>query len=65
VYDGTENGECYIKLQKSPSETSEVLNTIYDESDMNQSNVFKWRKHFRKGREDVNDEERQGAPIMT
>jgi hypothetical protein len=30
---------------------------------MSKSNVFKWHKRFRQGGEDVNDDERQGAPI--
>jgi hypothetical protein len=30
---------------------------------MGKSNVFKWHKRFREGREDLNDE-RQGAPAM-
>jgi hypothetical protein len=30
---------------------------------MSKSNVFKWYKHFREGREDVNDDEKQGAPV--
>jgi ribosomal protein S25 len=32
---------------------------------LSKRNVFKWHKRFRKGREDANNEERQGAPIMT
>jgi hypothetical protein len=31
---------------------------------MSKSNVFKWHKHFREGSEDVNNDERQGAPVM-
>jgi hypothetical protein len=30
---------------------------------MSESNVFKWYKYFREGREDVNNNERQGAHI--
>jgi hypothetical protein len=33
------------------------------ESTMSRSNVFKWHKSFRDGREDVNDDEGQGAPV--
>jgi hypothetical protein len=50
------------KLQKLPSETLEMLNTVYGESTMSKSNVFNWHEHFREGREDVNDDEGQGAP---
>jgi transposase len=30
---------------------------------VNKSNILKWHKHFREGREDVNKNEKQGAPI--
>jgi transposase len=40
-----------------------MLKTVYDESTMSKSSVFKWQKRFREGREDVNNDERQGAPI--
>jgi transposase len=54
-----------MKLQKSPSKTLEMLKTVYGESIISMSNIFKWHKHFREGRKDVNDKEKQGAPIMT
>jgi hypothetical protein len=64
AHDSTES-ECEIcvKLQKWPNETSEVLKTVYDESNMSKSNVFKWHESFRGGREDVNDVEKQRAPV--
>jgi hypothetical protein len=40
-----------------------MLKTVF-ESTMDKSNVFKWHKCIREGREDVNDDERQDAPIM-
>jgi phosphoglycerate dehydrogenase-like enzyme len=40
-----------------------ILKTVYDESTMNKSNVFKWHKCFRQGVEDVNNDERQGVPV--
>jgi hypothetical protein len=42
-----------VKLEKATSETLEMLKTVYDESTVSKSNVFKWHKRFRKGREDV------------
>jgi hypothetical protein len=30
---------------------------------MSKSDVFKWHKHVREGRDDVNDDEMQSAPI--
>jgi hypothetical protein len=65
AYVGTENEVKFcVKLQKSPDETLEMLKTSYDESAVSKSNVFNLHKCFREGREDVNDNERQGAPIM-
>jgi hypothetical protein len=34
-----------------------MLKTVYDECTLSKSNVFKWHKRFREGREDVNDDE--------
>jgi hypothetical protein len=52
-----------VKLHKSPSETLQMLQTVYGESTMTKSNVFEWHKCFREGRENVNNNERQHAPI--
>jgi hypothetical protein len=57
------NVKFCVKLQKFASETLEMLKTVY-ESTMSKSNVFKWHIRFREGREDVNDDERQGVPVM-
>jgi transposase-like protein len=40
-----------------------MLKTVYGESTMNKSNVFKWHKRFREGAEYVNDKEKQDAPV--
>jgi hypothetical protein len=40
-----------------------MLKEIYGEFTMKMSNVLKWSKHFWEGREHVNDNERQGAPV--
>jgi hypothetical protein len=47
------NVKFCVKQQKLPSETLEMLKTVSDESAMSKSNVFKWHKCFREGREDV------------
>jgi transposase len=57
------NVKFCVKLQKSPSERFEMLETVYGESTMGKSNVYKWHKRFREGWEDVNGDERQGAPV--
>jgi hypothetical protein len=57
------NVKFCVKLQKSQSETLEMLKTVYRESTMSKSNAFKWHKRFREGRENVKDDERQRAPV--
>jgi hypothetical protein len=57
------NVKCCVKLQKSPRERLQMLKTVYSESTTSNNNVFVWYKRFREGREDVNDDERQGAPV--
>jgi hypothetical protein len=52
-----------VKLEKATSETLEMLKTVYDESTVSKSNVFKWAKHFRKGR-DMNIDESQSTSVM-
>jgi hypothetical protein len=39
-----------------------MLKTISGESIVSKSNVFKWHKHFREGR-DLNNYEMQGSPL--
>jgi transposase len=41
-----------------------MLKTVYGESNMSKSYVCKWHRRFREGREDVNNDKRQGAPVM-
>jgi hypothetical protein len=38
-----------VKLQKLPSETLQMLKTVYGESAISKSNVFKWPRGFREG----------------
>jgi hypothetical protein len=52
-----------VELQKLSSKTLDVLKTAYDESTMSKSNIFKWHKRLREGREDANDDERQCGPL--
>jgi transposase len=40
-----------------------MFKTVSGKSVMSKSNVLKWHKRFREGREDVKDDERQGAPV--
>lgn len=50
------------KLGFTPSETVEKLQIAYGERSLKKTQVFMWHKRFRDGREDVKDDERQGAP---
>jgi hypothetical protein len=56
------NVKFCARLQKSPSETSEMLKTLFDESAVSKSSVSRCHKRFREGTGDVNDDERQDAP---
>lgn len=42
---------------------SEMLQTVYAESTMSKSNVFKWNRCFKGGREDENNDKKQGSPV--
>jgi hypothetical protein len=53
----------HVKLQKLPREISELFKTVYGDS-TKKSTVFNWQECFRQSREDVNDDERQGARVM-
>lgn len=52
-----------VELQKSPSQTLEILKTVYGESAMGKGNVMLCDKRIREGREDMKDDARQVAPV--
>jgi hypothetical protein len=49
------------KLGKGVSETLQMLTEAYGADAMIKSSVFEWHKRFKKGREDVKDDERTGC----
>jgi len=48
------------KLEKSGSETLQLLRTAYGDAGLSSSQVFRWHKAFKDGRESVEDEQRAG-----
>jgi len=49
-----------MKIGKSASETLALLTVACDEYAMKKSSVFEWRRRFKEGREDVQDDPRIG-----
>jgi hypothetical protein len=52
------------KLGKSASETFQMIKQAYSEEALGRSAVFKWRKHFAQGRNNMEDDEHMGRPRM-
>ncbi|XP_029672795.1 protein GVQW3-like [Formica exsecta] len=53
-----------VKLEKSPTKTLQMIQQAYGDSAMHKSNVMKWYKRFREGREKITDDKRCGAPVI-
>jgi AAA+ superfamily predicted ATPase len=51
-----------VKLEKSETETTAMIQKAYGKDAVSKSQVFKWHKAFREGREDVEDEQHLGHP---
>lgn len=56
------NIKLCAKLGKSASETLQLLKEAYGADAMKKTSVFEWHKRFKKGRDDVKDDERSGRP---
>ena len=54
------NIKFLAKLGKSPTETLNLLKTVYGEQVMSRTQVFEWHKRFSTGREDVGDGPKSG-----
>jgi len=52
---------CF-KAGKSAKETLQMVNAPYGDQALSCSNVFRWYKQFRDGREDTEDDSRSGRP---
>jgi transposase len=51
-----------VELGKTPTETYEMLQTVYGDESLSHSSVFEWLKRFKDGREDLQDDPRSGRP---
>jgi hypothetical protein len=50
-----------MKLRSNASDNHAVISEAYGGEAVKKSKVFKWRKLFKKGRENVDDDERRGC----
>lgn len=50
------------KLKKSLDETSKIIREAYGDSTLSHSQVARWLKAYKEGREEVHDEQRSGRP---
>jgi transposase len=55
---------CF-KLGKNTTETVQMLKTAYGDQALSKSQVCRWFKLLKEGREDVQDEARSGRPSTT
>jgi hypothetical protein len=53
--------KCFVKLDKTPTETYRILQTVYGDEALSRSSVFEWFKRFKDGHEDLQDEPRSGS----
>jgi AraC-like DNA-binding protein len=51
-----------VKIDKSASETLALLRVAYGECAIKKSSVSEWHRHFKEGREDMQDDPRSGQP---
>ena len=53
-----------VKLNKSASETLEMLKVVYGEEVMSRARVFDWHKRFKEGRDDIHGDVKSGCPVI-
>jgi hypothetical protein len=58
------NIKAYVKIGKSANEMLALLTLAYGEYAMKKLSVSEWHKGFKEGREDVQDDPRNGQPKM-
>jgi hypothetical protein len=54
-----------VKLEKFSTETIAMIQKAYGKDPLSKSQVFRWHKALREGREDVEDEQRVGHPLTS
>ncbi|XP_055918735.1 protein GVQW3-like [Eupeodes corollae] len=52
-----------VKSGEEPSEILRKLQVVYEDHNMSKMHVFEWAKPFKKGRESVEDDPREGSPV--
>ena len=51
-----------VKLGKSATETFDLLKKVYGDECLSRTQVFKWFRRFKEGREEIGDDQRPGHP---
>jgi transposase len=51
-----------VKLKKTATETSEMLQSAYSVDYLSRTSAFEWHKRFKEGRESLEDNEQKGHP---
>jgi len=59
------NVKFCVKLGKSSTETYDLLKKVYGDECLSRTQVFKWFKRFREGREEIGDNQCPGHPSTT
>jgi hypothetical protein len=54
-----------IKLGKTPTETYEILQTVYGDEVLSRNSVFEWLKLFKDWCEVLQDDPRRGRPLTS
>jgi hypothetical protein len=55
---------CF-KLDKSATETHEMLVEVYGDAAIPHRTVYKWSERFHSGSESIDDEDRPGRPLTS
>ena len=59
------NLKFLVRLGETPTETFNLLQEVYGDATMSRTRIFEWRKRFREGREDVEDDPKSGRPTTS
>ena len=51
-----------VHLGKTPTEALKLLQEVYGDDTMSRTRLFEWRRRFKEGREEVEDDHRSGMP---
>ena len=59
------NLKFLAKLGKTPLECFALLQQVYKEETMSRARAFEWHKQFREDREEYEDNQRSGRPMIS